>query len=119
MCFALKGKGFLSFFVGQFPFNNVVGKGMLKSDIGQILADKHPQFPSHLMKQVLDSLIDDISKAIQDGGRVEIRGFGTFSSRTLNAKVGRNPKSGISVPVGERVKIHFKPGKGLKNKLNP
>lgn len=68
-------------------------------------------------KIAVDTIIDTIKKAIVDGERVEIRGFGSFSLRNYKAYTGRNPKSGEVVHVEPKKLPYFKVGKELKDMI--
>ena len=59
-----------------------------------------------------------MTQALSTGERIELRGFGSFSLRYRKPRIGRNPKSGMTVNINERYVPHFKPGKNLKNKVN-
>ncbi len=67
---------------------------------------------------VVSSLIDSISSSISNNNRVEIRGFGSFFSKEYKAYKGRNPKTGESVEVSEKILPLFRPSKELLSKLN-
>lgn len=66
----------------------------------------------------IDSLIGKISSSIQKKNRIEIRGFGTFSTRKRKARLGRNPKTGTSIAIDNRFHIYFRASKLLKKDLN-
>ena len=59
-----------------------------------------------------------MTQALSTGERIEIRGFGSFSLRYRKPRIGRNPKSGMTVNINERYVPHFKPGKNLKKRVN-
>jgi integration host factor subunit beta len=59
-----------------------------------------------------------MTKALSTGDRIEIRGFGSFSLRYRRPRIGRNPKTGMTVNINERYVPHFKPGKNLKKRVN-
>jgi len=70
-----------------------------------------------IAKIAVDTIIDTIKKAIVEGERVEIRGFGSFSLRDYKAYTGRNPKSGVVVHVDPKKLPYFKVGKELKDMI--
>ena len=71
-----------------------------------------------LAKEVADSIFVAMRESLMDGGRIEIRGFGAWTVRRTNPKPNaRNPKTGETVSVPARRKVHFKPGKLLKAAL--
>lgn len=63
-------------------------------------------------------IIEHMSETLVDGGRIEIRGFGSFSLHHRAPRLGRNPKTGESVPLGAKRAPHFKPGKELRDRVN-
>jgi len=91
---------------------------MTKSELITQLSDKFSQLVHKdaelSVKTIIDSLVNTLSK----GGRVEIRGFGSFSLNHRPARLGRNPKTGEKVNVPEKFVPHFKPGKELKIKVD-
>jgi integration host factor subunit beta len=64
--------------------------------------------------EVIDAMIDAMTTALAQGGKVEIRGFGNFTVRQREARKARNPKTGEVVEVPAKRVLHFKPGKELK-----
>ena len=68
-----------------------------------------------LVKRIFDTILIE---ALGTGGRIEIRGFGSFTTKCLSARTARNPKTGETVQVKERYTVRFKPGKGLLEKMN-
>ena len=71
-----------------------------------------------VMNGVMATIIDSLGNTLSKGGRVEIRGFGSFSLNHRPARLGRNPKTGEKVNVPEKFVPHFKPGKELKIKVD-
>jgi integration host factor subunit beta len=65
------------------------------------------------------TIFEEISNALENGNRVELRGFGAFSIKQREARTGRNPRTGESVAVTEKNIPFFKTGKQLREKLNP
>ena len=63
---------------------------------------------------VIDAFIATVSYSLGKGERVELRGFGTFSVKNRKAKIGRNPKTGVVVPIPARKMPHFKPSPDLR-----
>ena len=64
------------------------------------------------------TVIDAMTRALAEGDRIEIRGFGSFSLHYRKARIGRNPKTGASVGLSERYVPFFKPGKELRSRVN-
>ncbi|HEX7710011.1 MAG TPA: integration host factor subunit beta [Sphingomonadaceae bacterium] len=91
---------------------------MIRSELLQLLGKDNPELRSDEIEQVVDIFFDEISARLAEGGRVELRGFGAFSTRQREPRQGRNPRSGQSVAVpGKRVP-YFKPGKEIRERLN-
>ncbi len=91
---------------------------MIRSELLQALAKQSPSMRSEEIERVVDVFFDEIAKRLAEGGRVELRGFGAFSTRERDARKGRNPRTGDSVEVpGKRVP-YFKPGKDMRLRLN-
>lgn len=91
---------------------------MIRSELVLALAKDNPDLKADEVEKVVDVFFDEITNRLVDGGRVELRGFGAFSTRAREARQGRNPRTGESVPVpGKRVP-YFKPGKEIRDRLN-
>jgi len=67
---------------------------------------------------IVNLIFDEFAKTLQEGGRIDLRGFGNFSVRKYDGYTGRNPKTGKSVEVGPKKLPYFKAGKDLRVKLN-
>jgi integration host factor subunit beta len=91
---------------------------MTKSELIILLSDKFSQLVHKDAELAVKIIIDSLSKSLCNGGRVEIRGFGSFSLNHRPARLGRNPKTGEKVSVPEKFVPHFKPGKELKIKVD-
>ena len=70
------------------------------------------------IKLAVNSLVDRMSQALAKGNHIEIRGFGTFSLHRRKACVGRNPKTGEKVLIGEKRVPHFKPGRVMRERVD-
>ena len=92
---------------------------MIRSELLQALSDDNPDLRPEEVEQVVDIFFDEIAARLAEGGRVELRGFGTFSTRLRNARVGRNPRTGDPVEVPSKRVPYFKPGKEMRERLNP
>ena len=68
---------------------------------------------------VVQTVLDSIVEALNSGEKVELRGFGSFRHRKRNPRQGRNPKTGEAVRVPAKRIPYFRPGKGLKELINP
>jgi len=92
---------------------------MIRSELLQILARENPELRTEDVERMVDVFFDEITQRLAENGRVELRGFGAFSTRTRAARKGRNPRTGEAVDVpGKRVPF-FKPGKEIRVRLNP
>jgi integration host factor subunit beta len=91
---------------------------MTKSDLILRLADRHRQLMVRDAEMVVRMILDEMSETLAKGGRIEIRGFGSFGLNVRPARTGRNPKSGEQVLVPPKVVPHFKPGKELRERVD-
>jgi integration host factor subunit beta len=91
---------------------------MTKSELIQRLAERNPHLYQRDVELIVSAIFDEISNALARGDRVELRGFGAFSVKRRDARVGRNPRTGDSVPVDEKHVPFFKTGKQLRERLN-
>ena len=91
---------------------------MTKSELIQCLAATQPQLDQRDVELAVKGLLERMSSALQAGERIEVRGFGSFSLHHRPARLGRNPKTGVSVQVPDRRVPHFKPGKELRERVD-
>lgn len=91
---------------------------MIRSELLQALAKDNPDLRSEEIEQVVDVFFDEITKRLAEGGRVELRGFGAFSTREREPRTGRNPRTGETVEVPSKRVPYFKPGKEMRERLN-
>lgn len=89
-----------------------------KSDLIERLTEKQPQFTSKDVELIVKSLLEEMSETLEKGGRIEIRGFGSFSLHYRESRIGRNPKTGEKVDLTGKYVPHFKPGKELRERVN-
>ncbi len=89
---------------------------MNRSELIQALASKHELANGDAAESVR-IVLEAIAETLENGDRVEIRGFGSFHVVDRSARVGRNPKTGESVHVPPKKVPHFKPGKELKERV--
>ncbi len=90
---------------------------MNKSDLIEILSQKN-NLPLRKAELIVESFFDYIIKSLQSGKRVEIRGFGSFFTKSYKSYMGRNPNTGEKVLVAPKILSVFRAGKELKNLLN-
>jgi len=92
---------------------------MTKSELIQCLtAASGPQLDQRDVELAVKGLLERMSIALEAGERIEVRGFGSFSLHERPARLGRNPKTGVSVLVPDRKVPHFKPGKELRERVD-
>ncbi|UAB78546.1 integration host factor subunit beta [Erythrobacter sp. SCSIO 43205] len=91
---------------------------MIRSELLAELHKDNPDLRADEIEQVVDIFFDEITQRLAEGGRVELRGFGAFSTREREARVGRNPRTGEQVNVPAKRVPYFKAGKEIKARLN-
>jgi len=91
---------------------------MIRSELVQQLADENEGMTVLEIERVVDLFFDEISEQLASGGRVELRGFGAFTTRTRDARAGRNPRTGEAVAITAKRVPFFKPGKEIRERLN-
>ena len=89
-----------------------------KKNLIDRISRNQDQLPHRDIELAVKTIINCMTQALSSGKRIELRGFGSFSLRYRKPRIGRNPKSGMTVNINERYVPHFKPGKNLKNKVN-
>jgi integration host factor subunit beta len=94
------------------------GDAVIRSELVQKLCDDHPDLTLKEVERVAAAFFDSIIEQLQGGGRVELRGFGAFSTRDRDARKGRNPRTGEPVDVSAKAVPYFKPGKEMRERLN-
>jgi len=91
---------------------------MTKSELIQKLADRNPHLLLRDVERIVDTVFDEITDTLSQGNRVELRGFGAFSVKHRDARIGRNPRTGEQVQVEAKRLPFFKTGKALREALN-
>jgi integration host factor subunit beta len=91
---------------------------LTRSDLIAELAASHPHLRVADVELLVATVFDQITAALARGERVELRGFGAFTVKQRNARIGRNPRTGVAVPVDEKAVSFFKAGKELRVRLN-
>jgi integration host factor subunit beta len=92
---------------------------MTKSELIETLAQKQNHLAYKDVELSVKTLLEQMSQALATGERIEIRGFGSFSLHYRPPRIGRNPKTGESVSLPGKNVPHFKPGKELRERVNP
>ena len=96
-----------------------MGAQVIKSELVQRIAEKNPHLYQRDIEKVVNAVLDGITGALERGDRVELRGFGAFSVKRREARLGRNPRTGDHVAVVEKAVPFFKTGKEMRERLNP
>ena len=91
---------------------------MIKSELVAKIAAANPHLYQRDVESVVNAILDSITNALARGDRVELRGFGAFAVKSRPARLGRNPRTGESVSVCEKVVPMFKSGKEMRERLN-
>lgn len=91
---------------------------MTKSELIDRITARQTQLSPRDVELAVKTVIEEMANRLADGGRIEIRGFGSFSLHFRAPRVGRNPKTGASVELHGKYVPHFKPGKELRERVN-
>ena len=91
---------------------------IVKSALLKKLSNNYPNFLKKDLEKFTNIILDEIKRSLRRGDRVELRGFGVFSTNIQKARISRNPKTGEKVNTPEKKTIHFKMSKDLFNKIN-
>ncbi|GGE84589.1 MULTISPECIES: integration host factor subunit beta [Sphingomonas] len=91
---------------------------MIRSELVARLHEANPDLGTQEIERIVTLVFDAIVDKLAAGGRVELRGFGTFSTRARAARQGRNPRTGDAVEVDAKRVPYFKPGKDMRTRLN-
>lgn len=91
---------------------------MIKSELVQKMTEANPHLYQRDVENVVNTILDEITTALDQGNRVELRGFGVFSVKSRSARNGRNPKTGEAVEIAEKQVPFFKTGKEMRLRLN-
>jgi integration host factor subunit beta len=91
---------------------------MIRSELVQQLVEDNPGLSVREVEKIVSVFFDEIVGRLSEDGRVELRGFGAFSTRARDARTGRNPRTGETVSVDAKRVPYFKPGKEMRVRLN-
>lgn len=91
---------------------------MTRSELIARIAQKNPHLYQRDVERIVTTIFDEIANALAQDDRVELRGFGAFSVKKRDARVGRNPRTGESVEVESKAVPFFKTGKLLRERIN-
>jgi integration host factor subunit beta len=91
---------------------------MIKSELINHVGKKFSQLPEKVVALCINQIIDTMNDALAKGSRIEIRDFGNFTLRYRAPRNAHNPKTGAKVTTLPKYKLHFKPGKGMRDRVN-
>lgn len=91
---------------------------LTKSELIDQITEKQSQLSAKDVELAVKIIVEEMSKTLSNGGRIEIRGFGSFSLHYRESRTGRNPKTGDAVSLSGKHVPHFKPGKELRERVN-
>tara|TARA_B110001454_G_C12694802_1_gene423885 strand:- start:304 stop:585 length:282 start_codon:yes stop_codon:yes gene_type:complete len=91
---------------------------MIRSELVQTLAEQNNDLTYGEVERIVDIFFSEIATQLAKGGRVELRGFGAFTTRARGARTGRNPRTGETVSIDAKKVPFFKPGKEIRERLN-
>ena len=92
---------------------------MIKSELIQKIAEDNPHLYQRDVERIVSTVFEELTSALSRGDRVELRGFGAFSVKKRDGRMGRNPRTGETVPVPAKSVPFFKTGKELRERMNP
>lgn len=91
---------------------------MIRSELIEKITDENPHLYQRDVERIVNTIFEEVIESMARGDRVELRGFGAFSVKQRDARIGRNPRTGESVDVEEKHVPFFKTGKLLRDRLN-
>ena len=91
---------------------------MIKSELILAMAKHKPNIPERDVEHCINNILGNMSSILKEGGRIEIRGFGSFSLHYRKPRSAHNPKTGKRLLTDAKYSPHFKPGKELKETVN-
>ena len=91
---------------------------MTKSELIESIVDSQDQLTSGDVELAVKMMLEKMASTLCKNERIEIRGFGSFCLHHRAARLGRNPKTGVSVELPSRSVPYFKPGKELRMRVN-
>ena len=91
---------------------------MTRSELIAKLAERNPHLKLQHVESIVNVVFEEIADTLAKGGRVELRGFGAFSVKKREGRVGRNPRTGEEVKVDDKYVPFFRTGKQLRDRIN-
>ena len=92
---------------------------MTRSELIDQIAASYPDLDRMVIQRAVETIFDEIAASLGEGRRVELRGFGAFAVKVRQSRKARNPRTGAAVFVPPKYALSFKPGKGMREQLNP
>jgi integration host factor subunit beta len=92
---------------------------MLKSHLIRRISSQNPHLYQRDVEKVVNAILDQIIVSLAHGDRVELRGFGTFSTKLRSSWTARNPRTGVVVSIPQKARPFFKAAKEMQKRLNP
>tara|TARA_B100001027_G_C16018467_1_gene220046 strand:- start:192 stop:485 length:294 start_codon:yes stop_codon:yes gene_type:complete len=91
---------------------------IVKSKLLKQLSKNYPNFLKKDLEKFIDIILDELKKTLKRGERIELRGFGVFSTKIQKSRISRNPKTGEKVNTPEKKTINFKMAKEMFKEIN-
>ena len=91
---------------------------MVKSEFVRAIHEKLPELQLSQVEAAINCMLNQMADTLVDGERIEIRGFGSFDLHHRAPHIARNPRTGEAVNSPAKVKVHFKPGKEMKDRVD-
>lgn len=91
---------------------------MVRTELVEALGAQHPKLRAREAEKIVTAFFDIIAERLASGGRIEIRGFGSFTTCARDARIGRNPRTGEVVSVAATRTVYFRPGKELRELID-
>jgi integration host factor subunit beta len=91
---------------------------VIKSELVRVLNEKLPELQQRDVELIVNCILTQMADALVEGERIEVRGFGGFNLHHRPARIARNPRTGESVDLPAKVKVHFKPGKEMRDRVD-
>lgn len=91
---------------------------MTRSELVNALIERQPQLLKRDVELSVGCILEQMINALENGERIEIRGFGAFSMHQRPPRLARNPKTGAAVNLSAKAAVHFKPGKQMRDRVN-
>ena len=91
---------------------------MTKSELIEKIAKKQSELTIKEIEQAVNCMLEQMRDTLANGGRIEVRGFGSFSLHHYPPRMARNPRTGEKIALTSKYVPHFKPGELLRERVN-